>query len=302
MMMTSTEKDNLWLQLSATEEYRRFIYKRDPTLPYPIWIDDDEIYCDPARLKFHLTQKLRYDETPASRLTQKVTCLLNVSNRVKSFWDAAAEIRDAETVKALLQSMAHQHRELLYLVNWQKITALGDCHVANKRSELTKVLFECLGEDECIQLLNISGMLEERTPLHVACGASDIESVRLILQRVPQDKRYSLLELRDCYGNTPLHQAAGAGYTDIMRLIYESVTGTQWFNLLQIKARSRQHSINLLQAPCKGMTVLQAAIHKSNQASIQVIKDSVSNEMLLQLIHTPLPEYKHFRHNKYRYQ
>ena len=158
------------------------------------------------------------------------------------------------------------------------------------RSDLVKVLLECFSKEVCFQLLSDAGRIKS-TPFHIACRGGDTASVRLMLQHVLPKQRYSLLLMRDFYDTTPISEASGAGNTDIMTAIYESVTATQWFNILHADGKEGL-----------GMTVLQKAIYENKHASIEFIKNSVCDELWLQLLSTPFPEYNQHYHDEVSYQ
>ena len=97
------------------------------TSEYPIWIHDSEIYCDSPQLKQHLTQKLNYDDKKATKLTHKVTKLLDVSSNIHYFWWKVVVQKNgqADAIKALLESMSSVHRiHLLSVHSAGQYTAL----------------------------------------------------------------------------------------------------------------------------------------------------------------------------------
>ena len=147
----------------------------------------------------------------------------------------------------------------------------------------------CVSEDECYQLFSITDLWRRR-PLHYSCIAGDTESVRVMLNHINQDMWYSLLQFRDRYSNTPLHYTSYNGHTDVFKMIHGSVTHTQWINLLQMKGRVE-------------MTVLQTAAYFDKQARcIETIRESVSDEVWINLLSTPLPEYSGNIHHETPYQ
>ena len=148
----------------------------------------------------------------------------------------------------------------------------------------------CVSEEQCYQLLSITDWLFRRTPFHVSCSAGDTESVRVMLNHINQDMRYSMLQMRDMFSDTPLHYASHDGHTDVMKMIHESVTHTQWINLLHMKEY-------------REMTVLQRAVYFDKQSGrIETIRESVSDEEWIKLLSTPLPQYRKDIHNEARYQ
>ena len=256
------------------------------TVQYPIWIDDDKIYCDEAKLKDHLTDKLNYNGNDAAKITEQIN--ENIEDGLLYFWRPAAMFMSTEAITALLHSI--EHNQLLYLLsyqNWDGYTALHCCAV-NKRKQVIKVILDSVGEQECYQLLSIKEMWR-MTPLHESCVRGDTESVRLILNHVNQDMRYSLLQMTTDYGTTPLHSAPPNDPTDLMKVIHESVTQSQWINLLQMKG-------------CSAQTALQDAVYWNEQSSIDTIRDSVNDEEWIQLLSTPLPEYNQWHKDNDRYQ
>ena len=261
------------------------------TLQYPMWIVDDKIYCDEAELKHHLIQKLNYNEDNACRVIQQITELLNNNNGLRGFWRKAAEKMSTEVIRVILQSI--EHTQLIYMLSYRDV--LGDTAALywcadNKRSDVIEMILDCcVSEEQCYQLLiSITDSLGW-TPLHASCIIGDTESVRVMLNHINQDMRYSLLQMRDRLSNTPLHHASLNGHTDVMKMIHESVTQTQWINLLQMKGFAE-------------MTVLQTAAYWDEQSScIETIRESVSDEEWMKLVSTHLPE-DHRRYDETKYQ
>ena len=174
------------------------------TLQYPMWIVDDKIYCDEAELKHHLIQKLNYNEDNACRVIQQITELLNNNNGLRGFWSEAAKKMSTEVIRVILQSI--EHTQLIYMLSYQDVlgcTALLWC-AHNKRSDVIEMILDCcVSEEQCYQLLSITDWASQ-TPLHRPCVAGDTESVRVMLNHINQDMRYSLLHMRDEFSNTPL--------------------------------------------------------------------------------------------------
>ena len=253
---------------------------------YPIWIEEDKIYCDEAKLKDHLTQNLNYNETDAAMIVQRLTG--HIKYGLYYFWWSAAERMGTEAVRVLLHSI--EHSQVIYMLVYQAgndYTALHWC-AFNKRNEVIKVILDSVSEEECYQLLNITDNMRW-TPLHWSCYRGDTESVRLMLNHITQDMRYSLLQMTSDRRNTPLHLTSYSDCSYVMKVINESVTQTQWINLLQMENN-------------RGLTVLQRATYYNKQSSIETIRDSVSDEEWLQLVSTPLPEYDQWIHDNDRYQ
>ena len=255
---------------------------------YPIWIDGDNIYCDEAKLKDHLTQKLNYNENDADGIIQQINEHIKRS-LPDYFWQSAAENMSTEAIRILLHSV--EHSQLICLLSYQdgyrEYTALHCC-ARNKNNEAMKVILDSVSEEECYQLLSITDY-RGWTPLYMSCLGGDTESARVMLNHINQDMRYSLLQMTEVYNYTPLHFASYHGHTDIMKVIHESVTQSQWINLLQMKGDEE-------------MTVLQHAVYWNDQSSIDTIRDSVSDEEWLQLVSTPLPEYEQRIHYELEYQ
>ena len=260
------------------------------TLQYPMWIVDDKIYCDEAELKHHLIQKLNYNEDNACRVIQQITELLNNKNGLRGFCREAAEKMSTEVIRVILQSI--EHTQLIYMLSYQgvaRLTALHWC-AYNKRSDVIEMILDCcVSEEQCYQLLSITIGIRW-TPLYMSCEKGDTESVRVMLNHINQDMRYSLLQIIDPrFSSTPLHYASRNGNTDVMKMIHESVTQTQWINLLQMKGLGE-------------MTVLQTAAYWDTQSdSIETIRESVSDEEWMKLVSTPLPE-DHRRYDETKYQ
>ena len=258
------------------------------TVQYPIWIDEVEIYCDEAKLKHHLTHKLNYNENDAARIFQQISGHIEQNSFLYFFWWSAAEEMSTEAIRVLLHSI--EHSQLIRLLSYQdglKYTALRCC-AGSKRNEVIKVILDSVSEKECYQLLSITDDDLGWTPLHVSCMKGDTESVRLMLNHINQDMRYSLLQMPNEDGDTPLYYASYNGYTDVIKLIHESVTHSRWINLLQRKY-------------VDVMTVLQTAAYENKQSCIDTIRDSVSDEEWLQLVSTPLPEYNQRIHYELEY-
>ena len=65
------------------------------TVRFPIWINDNEIYCDEAQLEQHLVQKLNYDENCADRLVKEEIKLVNdTMSSVNCLWQVTTETGD----------------------------------------------------------------------------------------------------------------------------------------------------------------------------------------------------------------
>ena len=245
------------------------------TVQYPICIDGDNIYCDEAKLKDHLTRKLNCNENDAAVILQQITG--HIKYGLYNFWYLAAEELGTEAIRVLLHSI--EHSQLIRMLSYQDgywYTALHWC-ADNKNDEVIKVILDSVSEEECYQLLSITdnGI---GTPLHMSCWKGDTESVAVMLNYIKQDMRYSLLQMRNEYGNTPLHLTLSDRCTDVMKVIHESVAHTQWINLLHMKDEYE-------------MTALQNVAYDDEQCLIDTIRDSLSDEEWLQLVSTPLPEY-----------
>ena len=195
---------------------------------YSIWIDEDKIYCDEAKLKDHLIHKLSYNYNDAIG-----------NGRIKYgllyFWSSVANTMSTEAIRVLLHSL--EHSQLIHMLSYQNEcgkTALHRC-ADNKNNELIKVVLDSVSEDECNQLLSITDNLSGWTPLHMSSYRGDTESVRVMQNHVNQDMRCSLLQISSDGGNTPLHLTSYNDHTDIIKVIHESVTQAQWINLLQMR-------------------------------------------------------------------
>ena len=246
---------------------------------YPICIENidfDKIHCDEAKLKDHLTHKLNYNENDAARIFQQITGHIKQHNLSDYFWYSAAKNMSTEAIRVLLHSI--EHSQLIRLLSYGDVeyghTALRWC-AANRRNEVIKVILASVSENECYQLLSITDNAG-RTPLHFSCLQGDAESVNVMLNHINQDMRFSLLQMTDIEGFTPLHEASQRGHADVMKVIHETVTQTQWINLLHMKDEYE-------------MTALQSAVWYK-QSCVKIIRDSVSDEVWLQLVSTP-PEY-----------
>ena len=271
------------------------------TKQFPIWITSQpgrhrlssyKIHSDDARLKHHLIRKLSYKEDDANRVVKQRTKLLNNTRGLGYFWKKATNerTRSAEVTRAILQSI--EHSQLIYMLKYQadveKYTALHWCAHNKRRNVIQMILDCCVGEEECYQLLSITGWLTG-TPLSMSCKVGDTESVRVMLNHINQDMLYSLLQIGDMFSDTPLHYASREGNVDIMKEIHESVTQTQWINLVQMKGYGKK-------------TVLQTAANSNKQSSIETIRESVSDEEWIQLLSTPLPEFNKRHHYEVQYQ
>ena len=191
-------------------------------------------------------------------------------SRVHCFWQVTTETGDEDSFSGVLLSTA-SHSSQLNPAYYRK-------------SHLMKVIIQCVHKDECFQLLSSKDWMTERTPVHFACEGGDAECVKSMLQHAPQDKRFSLLCMRDySCGRTALHHAASGGYTDIMKVIHDSVTEFEWCSLLQ--DGMDKPSISLGPAY---MTVLQTAFYQDKQISVEFIRNSVSDDIWLQLLCTRL--------------
>ena len=225
------------------------------TVRFPIWINDNEIYCDEAQLEQHLVQKLNYDENRADRLVKEVIKLVNdTMSSVNCLWQVTTETGD-EGFSVALDSIGG------YTLRFK----LANYH---KKSDLMKMIIQCdcIHKDTYFQLLCSKGWITERTPLQFASERGETECVRSVLQHVPQNKKFSLLLMRDHHGRTPLHHAANSGHADIMKVIYDSVTMFQWVSLLQ----DAMDRLSVIWGPAY-MTVLQTAVYQDKQTSVEFI-------------------------------
>ena len=263
------------------------------TVQYPIWIEDDKIHCDEDGLKHHMASNLDYNENAAIRTARQITEHMNLS--LEYIWSAAAEFMNTEALRVILQTI--KHSQLIYLISYQggvwSRTALYYCAVYERSDVIAVILDCCVSEEECYQLLSsITDLRERLTPLHISCTRGDTESVRVILNHVNQNMRYSLLGMANVRSNTPLHNASYRCQTDVMKVIHESVTQTQWINLLQQKG-------------CAERTVIQKAAYWNTIPTIETIRNGVSDDEWLQLLNTPLPDRSASSrdyHNEYNYQ
>ena len=276
----------------------------DPTSKqYPIWITNQpgrqrlfyKIYFDEAGLNYHLIRKLSYNEDDANSVVKQITQLFNNTSRLDYFWNEATNERmSSEVINVILQSI--EHSQLIYMLkyqDWDRYTALHRC-AHNKRCDVIQMILNNLSEEECYRILSIRGTMWRWTPLSMSCSEGDTESVRVMLNHINQDMRYSLLHMRDEFSNTPLHYVSSDGHA-VMKVIHESVTQTQWINLLQMKGD-------------RAMTVLQYAVYWDQgvcwdeQSSIETIRESVSDKEWIKLLSTPLPKVNKRYHYKHRHQ
>ena len=251
-----------------------------------------EIHCDEAGLKLHLLRKFGYNEDIADRVVKQITKLLKKTSRLDDFWmKATNEGTSSEVIRAILQSIGHS--QLIHMLKYQDeggYTALHRCAV-NKRSDVIQLILDCcVSEEECYQLLSSTDPWIV-TPLNMSCseGDGDAESVRVMLNHINQDMRYLLLQIGDTLSNTPLLYASLNGHSDVMNMIHESVAQTQWINLLQMEGYGE-------------LPVLQTAAYSDEQSSIETIRESVSDEVWLQLLYTPLPKFYESNHFGTQYQ
>ena len=161
------------------------------TAQYPIWIEEDKIYCDEAKLLNHLTQNLNYNKNDADRIIQQINGHIKYS--LCGFWWSAATYMymSTEAISVLLHSI--EHSQLIRLLSYQdglRYTALHWC-AYNKNNKVMKVILDSVSEEECYQLLRISGTWGQ-TPLHRSCLQGDTESVRLKLNHINQEMRYTV--------------------------------------------------------------------------------------------------------------
>ena len=77
---------------------------------YLVWIEEDKIYCDEAKLIDHLTQKLNYSGNDAAMIIQQLTGHMKYG--LCNFWKSAAEKMSTEAIRVLLHSI--EHCQLIY--------------------------------------------------------------------------------------------------------------------------------------------------------------------------------------------
>ena len=259
------------------------------TLQYPIWIEDGKIHCDEAGLLSHLTQNLHYSVYDAIKIMGEIT--KHINGNLQYFWDKAARNMSTESIRVILQSVQHSQLNcmLSYPDSSSYYTALNCC-ACNLRSDMIKMILDNVNEDECYSYLGTTEGEWGVAPIHWSCSKGDTESVRAMLYHLNQDKRYSLLQkTQDVFRNTPLHDASFGGHTGVMKVVHESVTQTQWINLLELNG-------------FRELTVLQIAAYQDRQSCIETIRDSVSDEVWIKLLSTPLPEYQLNWNAKDQYQ
>ena len=84
---------------------------------YPLWIEENEIYCDEAKLKYHLTQNLNYNKNDADRIIQQING--HIKYGLCGFWWSAATYMNmsTEAISVLLHSI--EHSQLIRLLSYQ---------------------------------------------------------------------------------------------------------------------------------------------------------------------------------------
>ena len=214
----------------------------------------------------------------------------HINGNLQYFWDKVARNMSTESLRVILQSV--QHSQLNCMLSYPDssyYTALNCC-AYNLRGDMIKMILDCVNENECYSYLGTTEGKWGLAPIHWSCSKGDTESVRTMLCHLNQDKRYSLLQkTQDVFRNTPLHDASFGGHTDIMKVVHESVTQTQWMNLLELNG-------------FRELTVLQIAAYQDRQSCIETIRDSVSDEVWIELLSSSLPEYDRWQHNELKYQ
>ena len=92
------------------------------TLQYPMCIVDNKIYCDEAELKHQLIQILNYNKYNACRVIQQITELFKNRNRLRDFWEEAAEKMSTEVIRVILQSI--EHTQLIYMLSYKGVLVI----------------------------------------------------------------------------------------------------------------------------------------------------------------------------------
>ena len=95
---------------------------------YRIWIKRRKIYCDKAKLKFHLTQTLNYDENDVAKIIQQIAGHIEKYS-LSYIWRSAGWMKlSTEAIRVLLHSL--EHSQLICLLRYQdenEFTALHWC-------------------------------------------------------------------------------------------------------------------------------------------------------------------------------
>ena len=247
---------------------------------FPVWIGEEghKLYCDQVRLEQFLFTVLNYSEADAAKLSQSLARRLARGRSINDFWSKAS-FRKTTTavVRVLLRSIDPISLPTL-LCYQDKYGQTGLFQFAfYQRHDVVKLMLDSLeNEEECFKLLRITTKVSERTPLHISCWRSDIESVKAILDHVNPLQRYDLMKMQTINGNIPLHCAAYCGVTAMLKYLYQSVTKSQWDNLLHMDDHY-------------GLTILHKAAYGGVKTVMKVIKETVSNETFIKLVSTPLP-------------
>ena len=100
-----------------------------------------------------------------------------------------------------------------------------------------RILLDVRPEDR-LRLLRVGGDWLNGTPLHVACGRDDRETVEVIISSVDEVQRSELLSTRTGDGDrTVLHLAAGWAGLDTCRFVFNCVTPERIIRLLMLGDR-----------------------------------------------------------------
>ena len=119
-------------------------------------------------------------------------------------------------------------------------------------------------------LMNVRGTAYiTLTALHEAAGANDLESIRLMLDGFPSDKKYDLLKIQSD-GYTPLQTAATCGHSSIITYLMTDLSQQQ------------KHDVLKIQDMC-GDTALHDAASQNKIETYRAILASVPYHLLLEL-------------------
>ena len=188
------------------------------TRQHPIWIQEDNIYCNEVKLLDHLTRNPNYNENDAASIIQQINGHIKIYG-LRYFWNSAGETMSTEAIRVLLHSIEHSQLSRLIIGQniWYQYTALH-YSADNKGNEVIKVILGSVSEEEGYWLLSITAYVRQ-TQLHMPCYGGDTESVAVMLNHVNQDMRYSLVQMTSDFSDTPLNIALGLCHTGIMKVI-----------------------------------------------------------------------------------
>ena len=166
-----------------------------------------------------------------------------------------------ETLRQILQSVSSDD-ERLQLLQMKTITdwTVLDYAVADdSATKIVKVILESVSEEMRYTLISMEANAKW-TPIHVAYTQGSCEVLEMMMRLLTVEMRYKLLQRPDVNGYTPLHWSAQYGHTQLIRVIADSLSSQQLIHLLRITDNKRR-------------TPLQLAAERNHQAAVELLQE-----------------------------